>query len=134
MIFAIVLVVNLLWEMGQSFLYAPHYQGLYEFIIVHVRASLGDVVIVGIGYLFGAMIFRDVQWVMQRNMWIFLYCVFVGCALAVLVEKLALAQGRWVYNSAMPLIPVAHVGLLPVMQMIILPIGMIFLARVFAHD
>jgi hypothetical protein len=48
--------------------------------------------------------------------------MLIGSAGAVLAEIRHLSIGTWSYADAMPLIPVVHVGLSPVLQFTILPI------------
>ncbi len=47
--------------------------------------------------------------------------VLLGAAVAVAVEWWALATERWQYAGAMPIVPFLQVGLLPVLQMTIIP-------------
>jgi hypothetical protein len=47
--------------------------------------------------------------------------IILGVLVAVGVEKWALNTLRWEYASTMPLIPYIKVGLLPILQMTILP-------------
>ena len=54
----------------------------------------------------------------------------LGFITAVVVERVALAQGRWTYNDLMPLVPIIDVVLWPVAQMTILPVITVCLARV----
>ena len=52
----------------------------------------------------------------------------LGLATAIVVEHVALAGGRWTYNSLMPIVPIVHVGLWPVAQMTVLPVITLWLA------
>ena len=45
---AITFGLNFVWEISQSFLYAPHYNGIGELISIHLWASGGDVVMVAV--------------------------------------------------------------------------------------
>lgn len=45
-----------------------------------------------------------------------------GFVTAVVVERVALAQGRWTYNDLMPVVPIVDAGLWPVAQMTLLPV------------
>lgn len=53
----------------------------------------------------------------------------LGALTAVVVERIALADGRWTYNALMPIIPVVGVGLWPVAQMVVLPVLAVWLGR-----
>ncbi|MGE3509042.1 MAG: hypothetical protein AB7N65_09190 [Vicinamibacterales bacterium] len=54
--------------------------------------------------------------------WRFAALAALGVTTAIVVERVALAGGRWTYNSLMPIIPIVHVGLWPVAQMAVLPV------------
>lgn len=54
----------------------------------------------------------------------------LGAATAVVVERVAVAEGRWTYNALMPIVPILQVGLWPVLQMTLLPVLAVSLARV----
>lgn len=54
-----------------------------------------------------------------------------GGAVAVLFEFLALEFGVWVYHNKMLAFPYLHVGLLPLLQMIILPALTVYLPGFF---
>lgn len=53
----------------------------------------------------------------------------LGALTAVVVERIALADGRWTYNALMPIMPIVGVGLWPVAQMVVLPVLAVWLAR-----
>lgn len=53
----------------------------------------------------------------------------LGAVTAVVVERIALADGRWTYNALMPIIPIVGVGLWPVAQMVVLPVLAVWLGR-----
>lgn len=56
--------------------------------------------------------------------------VVLGAGAAILIETLALTLGWWRYSSTMPIIPVGRdIGLLPVLQMALLPSVAFLLAR-----
>jgi hypothetical protein len=40
--------LNFIWEVSQALLYPPHYLGISGLVTVHLRASLGDVLIISI--------------------------------------------------------------------------------------
>lgn len=53
--------------------------------------------------------------------WGYALMATVGVVIAVLIERHALATGRWAYTDWMPVLPVLDVGLVPVLQMLIVP-------------
>lgn len=120
-ILASAFVLNFLWEISQAFLYAPHFSGTADFIIVHLRASLGDLILVVLILLADSFllerIFSEESPGWRRSGAVMLGGALVGIA----VEKYALASGRWQYNELMPVIPILRVGLTPILQMALIP-------------
>lgn len=53
----------------------------------------------------------------------------LGAVTAVAVERIALATGRWTYNSLMPIVPLVQMGLWPVLQMTLLPALSVWLSE-----
>jgi len=120
---AITFGLNFVWEISQSFLYAPHYNGIGELISIHLWASGGDVVMVAV-VLFWAWICAEKFLKKKKNSWQELsLIIFFGFLLSVSVEKYALTVGMWSYNVWMPMLPWLKVGLTPVLQMMIIPGG-----------
>ena len=113
--------LNFIWEISQMSLYNDHSNGFIDFILVHVRASLGDVILFAIIYLASASIFQDFYWFMRKQKYIYVFTLICGFALATVIEKYALATNRWSYNDLMPIIPFFKVGLSPILQLTILP-------------
>ena len=107
--------LNLVWENAQ----APLYQGDVNFWRCAV-ASLGDVAMIGIVYLAVALIFRNSNWISQFDLKHVFPTLSIGFLVAVGVEKWGLYTGRWEY-AEMPIWPLLNVGLLPILQMLIIP-------------
>lgn len=119
-IFTVAVAVNFAWEMTQSVLFAPMggwMQGTWQCFV----ASLGDGVIVLVIAAIGWLWFQRTDWALRPGFAGYALMATVGVAIAVLIERHALATGRWAYTERMPLVPVAHVGLVPVLQMVIVP-------------
>jgi hypothetical protein len=53
----------------------------------------------------------------------------LGAVSAIVLERVAIAEGRWTYNALMPIVPIVDVGLWPVAQMTVLPVITVWLAR-----
>ena len=114
------LLLNLVWEIGQMY----WYQGFSSFgdHIVCVPAAFGDALAVLCIYAVVSSTIDDWYWLKQINKRTVLITVLIGGFLAIVMEQRALSLGLWAYTSDMPLVPYFHVGLLPVVQMMILPI------------
>ncbi|EKE10776.1 MAG: hypothetical protein ACD_15C00204G0028 [uncultured bacterium] len=120
LIFVLSFLLNFIWEISQASLFAPHYVGITGLLVVHLRASLGDIIMISIILMLDILIFGrayDEKINVQR----IFTMAFIGFILAVLVEKYALAAGRWAYNPLMPIVPWLDVGLTPALQMMLTP-------------
>lgn len=122
-------IFNFIWEMSQVALYKPHFDGVLDLILVHIRATIGDVIILLIIYALLSLVLRDTRWILKNKTMPLVLASFFGFILAVAIEKYALATGRWVYSELMPIIPFVGVGLSPVLQLTILAPFISFVTR-----
>mgnify|MGYP001564734139 CR=1 FL=1 len=106
--FVIAWVLNAVWEYAHSFLYAQYRGGEITGVIL-LRAALFDAVVIT---LLGALFLR-VSF-LRKRLWLI---IVAGVIFAVFLEWYALATGRWVYTSSMPIIPFLHTGLTPTIQL-----------------
>ncbi len=125
---AIGFILNFIWEISQAGLYEPHFQGTTDFIIVHLRAALGDVVILLVIYLIASLVYKNNNWVVGNKTSPYVVSAFLGFIFAVAIEKYALLTGRWAYNELMPIIPIINIGITPVLQLTIIAPFSFFLA------
>ncbi|OIO55174.1 hypothetical protein AUJ46_01855 [Candidatus Peregrinibacteria bacterium CG1_02_54_53] len=126
MFFGASFTLHLFWENFQ----APLYQGFTSFrqhFWICLKATGGDLLFMLVIYTSLALIHRDPLWISNRPTyahpatWIIM--PLIGALLAIAFELWAVyVANRWQY-AAMPLIPVVGVGLLPVLQMIIIPLA-----------
>ena len=112
---------NLAWEILQMPLFKG---GVYDWqhILFCVLATVADVIMVLIIYFGFALTYKNAFWVKNLKTNRIILLLLTGGAGAVLAEIRQLSIGTWSYGDAMPLIPVVHVGLSPVLQFMILPI------------
>ncbi len=122
------LLLNFVWENLQAPLYQG-YSNFWQHLPICSVASLGDVLIIFVLYFLWAIIKKDPLWISKMSKLDVILLITVGALIAVLIEKWALGTARWEYTSTMPLIPYANVGLLPILQMVILPWASYRLAR-----
>ena len=94
-----------------------------------VVATLGDLVLTLIAYAaVGAL--HGLQWPLGRWRWPQVVTLeLVALAMAMAVELHAVATGRWSYTDAAPLLSLAEVSLLPIMQLVLLLPASFLLAR-----
>ena len=120
-VFAVAVAINFVWEMAQSFLFAPMgnaWEGTWRCL----RASVGDaVVIVGL-FAIGCVLFRRRLWIVQSGVAAYVFLIVAGVSIAIAMESLAVRQGWWANRAQMPTLPGLGVGLVPLLQMAILPV------------
>ena len=110
-----------------------HREGDVTMGIAMVWATLGDVTLTWIAQI--SMAAWAGRWVWPRDagraMW--LQIMALGGVMAVVIEKYAMATGRWRYAAGNPLIPGLKISLLPVIQVSILfPISFLAAGRLAA--
>ncbi|HVT60720.1 MAG TPA: hypothetical protein VHR45_20275 [Thermoanaerobaculia bacterium] len=114
------LVVNFTWEMAQMSLYGNADVGWRHCFV----ASLEDVALLGALYLVAACAAQEWAWFARFGPWRWLALAANGALVAVLIEQRAMLAGTWSYAPGMPRLPLLGVGLVPVLQMTILPVGL----------
>lgn len=130
-VFMIAVPVNYLWELAQSPLYLPASR-LGDMLWHCFVASLGDGVIIGLIYAACAILFRDRDWYGRMSVARWGALLTVNLAVGILVEWVGLRLHRWSYADTMLLVPGVGVGLVPVLQMLLLPPLVFWIFRVRA--
>jgi hypothetical protein len=104
--------------MGQM----PLYRGMQDrpwwlTVVPCARAALFDVAVtLALGILFVAVGGRRSSSVAS---WVTMMAA--GAAIAILVEKTGVGRGRWAYAGEMPKLPPVGLGLMPILQMMLIP-------------
>ena len=120
-IFGVAVLVNSPWELAQ----APLYVGLehVRMVLWHCFvASLGDgLLVLGI-FVAGRVALRRHTWFVHPGVAGYGVMVAAGLVIGVTVEWVAVyIFARWMYTAWMPRVPGLAVGLVPVLQMLVLP-------------
>ena len=97
-------------------------------ILFCALASVADTIMVLLIYYGFALIYKDSYWMVKPKIYQMLILIFAGAAGAVLAELRHLNLGTWSYSNYMPLLPGFKVGLIPVLQFMLLPGLIYFLA------
>lgn len=125
-VFIFAVMLNYPWE----FMQVPLYQGMpqaehWSAIKVCTRATLGDGLIMLLGYWGAALLARDRWWITQPRWTPILALIGIGVAITVFLERFAVVSTNpnwgWRYAEAMPIIPVLEIGLTPFLQWVVLP-------------
>jgi hypothetical protein len=120
-LFSVAVAVNFAWEMAQMSLYASTGSWVQDSAEC-LRASLGDGGMILAIYATGALVFRRLDWFLRPGVAGYAVMLTMGVILAAAFEMAALHSGRWAYTAWMPRLPMtAGLGLLPMLQMMILP-------------
>lgn len=120
-------LLNFVWEVAQ----VPLYKGA-SFNKKHITfcalASVADAIMVLLLYFSYGLIYKNPLWVQRLTLLRILILMMVGGLGAIAAEIKYLSSGTWAYNTSMPLIPIAKVGLLPVLQFMLLPACIYYLS------
>ena len=119
------LVANFAWEMLQMPLYGKFGGGWWRCF----QAALGDVALLAVLYGLMACAAETWTWFERLSRWRLLLLALLGLLVAVVVELRALSEGGWSYHAAMPRMPLLNVGWIPVLQMIVIPLGLAWLSH-----
>lgn len=124
---AVGLVANFAWEMAQAVLYEPMgtvWQATWRCFVASLADTAMVLALVGVGW---AVCRRAGSGVGSTAV------VALGIALGAAVEWSGLERGQWAYNERMPLIYGTHLGLVPVLQMALLPPFVFHVTRLAAR-
>lgn len=127
-------VLNLPWEVLQMSLYAAPGTAFIPAVRSHVGPALVDALIILAIYGVGALLFGGPRWTlgMGPRRWGFLLAA--GALAAMGIEWRALnLTGAWAYAPAMPRVPGVGVGLLPLLQMLLLPAASLISVPAILH-
>jgi hypothetical protein len=111
-------VLHLGWEMGQM----PLYRGMqdrpwWSTVVPCARAALFDVAVtLALGILFVAVARRRSSSVAPS-----VATMLAGAGMAIVVETTGVGGGRWAYTGDMPKVPQLGLGLMPILQMMLIP-------------
>ncbi len=121
-LFAWAVLLNFPWEMGQVVAYTGTPSALWQTMQdCGVHSLIDGILVLGIFWV-GVLIFGNVNWMHRPGVGGYVWMGTTGFFLSVVIELNAVYRlGKWGYRSIMPLVPGLGVGLLPVLQMLVLP-------------
>lgn len=121
LVYGIAFAVNFVWEMLQMPLYeGMRFDDLHSYLIC-LQAAFGDANISLAIFVLGLVLFGKWEWPQKLAFVKARYAGALGAGIAIGIERHALANSRWAYTRLMLVIPIIKVGLVPILQLIILP-------------
>lgn len=122
-------ISNFPWEMAHSLLYRNTADFTWK---QHLPCCGGASLLDGAGiaaiFGIGALVFREPRWTRRPLPARLGLTVLLGLTGAVVAEWLALRLDWWSYGPAMPRVPGTDLGISPLVQFIVLPLGVLFWA------
>lgn len=120
-LFVIAVLLNFPWEVAQMPLYVEE-GSWFEFALHCIIPSLGDGLIVMLIFGVGWAVRGRSDWTDQPGWAAYVLMLMTGFSVAVMVEWVGFyGLNRWSYTASMPLLPGLGIGVVPVLQMLILP-------------
>ena len=120
-LFVMSVLLNFPWEVAQMALYVENGSWL-EFALHCIIPSLGDGLIVMLIFCFGWAVRGRSDWADQPGWAAYALMLTTGFSVAVIVEWVGFyGLNRWSYTANMPLLPGLGIGVVPVLQMLIIP-------------
>lgn len=120
-IFVVAVLFNYLWELAQS----PLYAGMESFSVMWWHcfvASLGDGLLVLLIFAAGWVVQHRQEWFLHPGVQDYVVMFAAGLAVSISVEWVAVhLVERWTYTPRMPLVPGLNIGIVPILQMLVLP-------------
>lgn len=130
-LFCLSVLINYPWELAQMVFFrwwgAPWSVGM----LAGLKAAVGDGLLVLALYAAGCAVFRSRDWILRPGPSAYAFLSVAGGLVAVAMEWHAAAGGPWSYGSLAPMVPVLGVGLMPVVQMMVLPAFVAYLVRLW---
>jgi len=119
-IFVVAVIFNYVWEMAQSVFYVgmKSFNALWHCFI----AGVGDGLLVLLIFAIGCVVLRRRAWFVQPGISGYILMLMTGLVIGIGIEWLAVhVIVLWKYTAQMPLVPWLNIGVLPVIQMLVLP-------------
>lgn len=129
---AIGFLTNLVWEVAQAPLYEGFISFSHNFFLCFI-ASIVDAATILLIYAGFVAYYREVTWLGRFSWKEAALTMAIGFLIALIYEKWAFAIDLWSYTSRMPMVPGTDVGLLPVLQMMLLPPLTFYLTKVIVE-
>ena len=118
-------ILSAVWE----FLHYPLYDCPLSQLSCALRSASIDVILIVGLYLISGFILQRKGWICASRRSHKIVIAVVAVILAYLIELNALWMQKWSYSALMPIIPLLHVGLSPLIQLPITTLLTLYLAK-----
>jgi len=121
-VFVVGFLVNFIWEVLQSPLYTCSSLSVIQFLPILLGSTFGDAVIMLGLYAVGYIKTRNLRWIFNIKKEEYALIAILGFLVAIFIELANVGiLERWAYTDFMPVLPFINVGLVPVIQLMLLP-------------
>ena len=128
-------LLNATWEWMQSPFFIDTTSNLNLVVWYRIHCSLGDTLILLVGYVLISLYRKDIGWVNQSRLNDYLILVLIGFFYTILSEFINVhVKHNWAYSRYMPIIPFINTGVVPLLQWIILPPVILSITRKQVKD
>ncbi len=122
--------LNFFWEVVHTYFYTLKESSFNTMLYGWLHCTLGDVMITLASFWLVSLVSRSRRWLLSLNKMNYLCFIMIGAVYTVFSEWANVQVFKsWGYNETMPIIPLTGIGLTPVLQWIVVPSVVIFLAR-----
>lgn len=130
-LFSLSFLLNFVWEISQMGFYSTAGMGdlsdYWNFVSIHWQVSVKDALMVVAMYVAISLFLKNWNWIRTWNAGWAILLVSLPVWQAVIEYYSVHVYGRWGYATSMPLI--YGIGVLPLLQMLVLPAVAVLLSR-----
>jgi len=127
------LPLELLWEIAQFPLYTVWHEGSWSYILYGLaHCTLGDLMILLVGYWLVALSNRDRDWYLNTVLPNGFLFVMLSAVYTVFNESTNVRTETWGYTALMAIVPVVDIGAMPLLQWVLIPPVLLWLMRMLA--
>lgn len=115
-------ILSFVWEMLQMPFYKAFMQYTVQAWLFCGLASIFDALYIVILYWVGKRFTHNQDWIVHLNWKRILAIALLAVLTATISERVALALGLWQYSEKMAIVPLLQIGIIPPLQLTVLPI------------
>jgi len=124
-----------MWEYIQTTFYSDPYKTVNQAAWDLLHCTDGDILILTLSLLGSSLLLRKnfLQVNLVKRDYVFV--TILGLSYTFLSEYInVFIHQSWTYSSLMPVIPFVHIGVIPLIQWLILPISILYFVKNYLHQ